>query len=444
MTLLVSPEQIARILCEPISINTLRLRNRIVMGPMAANAPSLGGAPTDQTVAFLEARARGGVGMIIVGGAIASRRGYDESPFKPLLRLDVDDFLEDFRRVGAAVHAHGAPIIAEIMPSFGRMGVSAPGRPILSASPKNVVIPKDRFPRGIYMPLDRQTEVPQAATIDEIRHFEAETIAAAVRVQRAGWDGVEVAAHMSYFASSFLSPRTNWRTDHYGGSVENRARMLCRIVEGIRDVVGAGFVIGLRITANDYMPDGQGAEGYSDIAKKVEGAGLDYVALSFGCYEAMDVSAPSEDADLKDNCESAIFKGKLSVPVLIQGIHDPAKAAQAIAKGYGDIIMLSRPLLADPEFARKVAERHPEAVVACSRTNLCMRRMIFGMPVRCAVNPTMGRESRKPGSVPPMRRMLKAPIEQVILKATGSKRTMQLLGKVVGGKAVKPGGNRPP
>lgn len=433
-----SPDEIAKVVSRPLLINSIQLRSRIIMGPMAANSPSPMGAPTEQTIAFFEARARGGVGMIIVGGAIASRRGYDEAPFRPLLRLDVDDFIDEFRRTARAVHALGVPIIAQIMPSFGRMGVSAPGRPILSASPKNVVIPKVQFPAGIYVPTDRRTETPQQATLAEIQQFERDTIAAAGRVQAADWDGVEVAAHMSYFTASFLSPRTNWRTDVYGGPPENRARMLCNIVRGIRQSAGPRFVIGLRITANEFLPDGQGPEDYAEIAKLVEAAGLDYVALSSGCYETMKQSAPAQDVIPSANGEARIFKQKLSVPVFVQGIHDPGDAAAAIDKGYADAIMLARPLLADPDYARKVGERRSQEIVRCDRTNLCMRRMILGMPVRCAANPNMGRESRRPGSLPPASRMGRAPLEQLMLQITGSKRLMQLLGKLLPKKQSSP------
>ena len=427
-----TPEVTTGVLFEPLTLNKTRLSNRIVMGPMAANSPSSLGAPTDQTVAFFEARARGGVGLIIVGGAIASRRGYEEAPFKPLLRLDVDDFLPDFRRVADAVHAHEVPIIAEIMPSFGRMGVPAPERPIISASPKNVVIPKDRFPAGIHVPMDRITAIPSEATVEEIQQLESDTICAAQRVERAGWDGVEVAAHMSYLLASFLSPRTNWRTDEYGGSAENRARMLSNIVRGIRQITKPEFIVGLRITANDYMPDGQGADGFADIARRVEAEGLDYVSLSAGCYETMDASAPAVDGALVDSGDTDVFKRKLKVPLFIQGIHTPSRAAAAIAGGHGDAIMLARPLLADAEFANKVRHQRIESIVPCTRDNLCIRRMILGMPVRCGANPAMGRESRGTRIIPPVERMLKAPVEHIILKVTGSKGVATLVGKVAG------------
>lgn len=425
-----TPDQIASVLSKPVTINKRTLANRMVMGPMAANAPNTDGSPSEQTIAFFEARARGGIGMIICGGLLSTPRGVAESPFNAL-RLDVDTHIAAFRRVADAVHAHNVPIVAEIMPSFGRMAVPGPDRPVISASPINVVIPPERFPNGFIVPGGRMTPMPREATIAEIRDLERETIASAERALRAGWDGVEVAAHMSYFAASFLSPRTNWRTDEYGGSVKNRARILVNIVGGIRKRLGPDFIVGLRITANDYMPDGQGAAGFAAVAKEVEKAGLDYVALATGCYETMNESAPTVDGKLVDSGDARIFKEVLSVPVLIQGLHDPARAASAIADGHGDLVMFARPLLADPNYARKVGERRPETIVKCDRHNTCMRRMVFKMPVRCTVNPEMGLESRGAKWLPPANRIVQAPAEEVILKLTGSRRFMSLAGAVM-------------
>lgn len=425
-----TPVQPENVLATPFILGQLTLANRMVMGPMAANAPREDGAPSEQTMAFFEARARGGVGMIIVGGMIATTRGYAESPVKRVLRLDVDTFVPDFQKMCGAVHKHGVPIIAQIMPGFGVMGSPAPDRPNISASARRLTIPEKAFPRGFIVPGGRTTPVAEEATLDQIREYERDMVAAAERALKCGFDGVEVAAHMSYFASSFLSARTNQRTDEYGGSVENRARFLSNIVAGIRRLAPANFVVGLRITANDYMPDGQGAQGFADVARQVEAAGLDYVALSCGCYETMSASAPSTDGDLVDSGDAGIFKRTLSAPVLIQGIHDPARAAKAIAEGYGDLIMLARPMLADPDFARKVCEGRSEDIVRCVRDNYCMRRMVFNMPVRCEVNPAMGRESRGSG-LPPLERVLKGPIEKAVLTLTGSAGFMNLVGSVM-------------
>ncbi|MBB4858678.1 2,4-dienoyl-CoA reductase (NADPH2) [Novosphingobium chloroacetimidivorans] len=425
-----SPEQAAEVLGKPLQIGHLTLANRLVMGPMAVTAAEKNGAPSEQTIAMFEARARGGVGMIIVGGAFSTTRAFDESPFKPCLRMDIDDFVPEFRRVADAVHAYKVPIIAEIMPGFGRMGSPAPGRPNITASEGRVVIPQEQFPDGFIVPGGSTTPVAQEATIAQIEEAERDLVACALRMQRAGWDGVEVAAHMSYFAASFLSPRSNRRTDRYGGSAENRARMLVNIVRETREKAGADFVIGLRITANDYMPDGQGPEGFAEIAKLVEAAGLDYVALSTGCYETMRESAPSVDGALVDSGDADVFKQALSVPVLIQGLHDPIRAARALAEGHGDAVMLARQMLADPDYPAKAVAGRFDTIVRCTRGNECMRRMVFQMPVRCTVNPQMGREARR-GKGAPLDRIVKAPIERAVLALTGSPKVMGLAGKFI-------------
>lgn len=420
----------ANILATPFKLGQLNLKNRMVMGPMAANAPRPDGGPSEQTIAFFEARARGGIGMIIVGGMVATARGAAEAMVKACLRPDLESLVPDFRKMTDAVHAHGVPIIAEIMPGFGVMGVPSAERPNISASERKLTIPQDAFPQGFIVPGGKTTPVAQEASIEQIQAYEREMIECAVTTVKAGYDGVEVAAHMSYFLSSFLSDRTNRRTDQYGGSPANRARMLVNIVSGIRKRVPAGYVVGLRLPANDYMPDGQGVRGFAEIAKLVEAAGLDYVALSAGCYETMSASAPAVDGELVDSGEARIFKETLSVPVLIQGIHDPDRAAKAIADGNGDLVMLARSTLADPDYARKVCEGRPETIVKCVRDNTCMRRMVFGMPVRCDVNPAMGRESRT-SSMPPLDRIVKRPIEEIVLSATGSKALMGFVGKIM-------------
>ena len=407
----------------------------MVMGPMAVTAPDREGRVTDQTVVFFETRARGGVGMIIVGGSIATQRGWDEAPFRPILRMDKDEFLPGLRRLGDAVHALGVPLIAEVSTAFGRMGVPTKDRPLISASPVNVVIPENHFPQGVHVPGGRTTPIPQEATIAEIQAYERETVESSLRVQRAGWDGVELPAHMSYFLSSFLAPRTNRRTDEYGGSVANRARMLVNMTRAIRERAGPDFVIGLRIISSDHVERGLSSDDYAALAREVEAAGLDYVALTMGCYETMDVGLSVRDGTMIENGDTMAFRKALSVPLLVQGLHDPVNAARAIAQGHGDLVALARPLLADPDYPRKVAEGRIGDIVRCDRENLCIRRLMFNMPPRCAVNPRMGRESEPPGSFGGARRLVAVPIEQAVLKLTGSKRVMSIAGRLMQSKA---------
>ena len=422
---------LAEVLFAPLSINTVTLANRIIMSPMAALQAHPDGRPSEQTIAFLRERAKGGVGLIILGGSTCTRRAYEQAPVKGVIRLDEDRFVPDLQRVTAAVHAHGTPIFVELTPGFGTMGKPSPAWPLIAASAKNVVMKADQAPRGINLPSDRATAMPRAATIDEIRQVEQETAMAAVRAQRAGFDGVEVAAHMSYFLASFLSPRKNARTDEYGGSVENRARVLVNIVRLIRERAEAAFPVGLRISANEHVDGGQGPEGYAAIARHVEReAGLDYLALTDGNYESMRIGSPDTDATAVTHGEAQAFRQALSCPLILGNLHDPRRAAQVLSAGHGDAVMLARPLLADPEYANKVRDGRPGEIVRCDRGNQCLLRMALGMPVRCTVNPRMGLESRQPGARLPVDRLIKAPVEQAVLAAVGSQRIMNLVGKL--------------
>jgi 2,4-dienoyl-CoA reductase (NADPH2) len=420
----------AEVLFQPLTIGSLTIANRLVLGPMAVLQPSTDGHPSPQTEAFLTERARGGIGLIIIGGCSATRRQYEESPYKPLLRLDDDRYLPGLQRLTAAVNAHGTPIFAELMPGFGRMAKPSAQWPMIAASPKNLVISRHHLPRGVKAPVDRELPVPREATRDEIQQLEGETAQSALRVRTAGFDGVEIAAHMSYLAASFLSPRTNWRTDEYGGSPENRARILVNIVRGVRELVGPEFPVGLRITVNEHVRNGQGPEDYAAIAAIVAREGLDYVALSDGNYESMDVSTPSTDSNLVNHGEAQHFRRALSSPIVIGSIHDPVAAATAIADGHGDAVMLARPLLADPQYPNKVKEGRIGAIVRCDRDNHCIRRLVLGMPVRCTVNPRMGRESRAAGQRPPAARIARAPVEAAVLSLTGSERAMRFATKL--------------
>jgi 2,4-dienoyl-CoA reductase (NADPH2) len=182
---------------------------------------------------------------------------------------------------------------------------------------------------------------------------------------------------------------------------------------------------------NDYLPDGQQPEEFLAIAKEVEAEGIDFVALSAGAYETMGTSAPPLDCALLDGGEARLFKEGLTVPVIAQGLHDPRNATRAIAEGHSDFVMLARPLLADPDYVAKLREGLADEITICGRDNYCMRRMVFGMPVRCRANPEMGRESRAKGEIRPLRRWIKAPFEELVLNVTGSKTIMGLVGKLL-------------
>ena len=233
-------------LLEPLSINQVRLANRMTMSPMSV-LPIRDGRPNDLMISYLTERAKGGIGLVVLGSGTTTRRAFEEVAFKGATRFDDDEFLPELRRLADSVHAHGTPIFAELMPGFGVMGTPPRGRDAIAASPCAVTIKSDRYPSGIMVPVDITTSESRQATLAEIREAEASTAMPALRAQRAGFDGEEIGTHMSYFLASFLSFRSTWRTDAYGASLENRARVLLNIVPSVRDRVGPDFAVGLRI-----------------------------------------------------------------------------------------------------------------------------------------------------------------------------------------------------
>ena len=413
-----------KVLATPFTINQLEIKNRIILGPMAVLRPTQDGRPSAQTIAFLTRRAKGGVGLIIVGGSVASERAWTESPFSPNLRFDKDEFIPALKRLTDAVHESGTPVFAQLFPSFGRMGVPRNGNRIVSASPKPVDMGAGGLPDHLYIPGGRVTPLPDEATVAEIKQIEAEVVAAARRAMAAGFDGVEVGAHMCYFYSSFLSPLANQRTDEYGGSAENRARALRDTVAAVRAEVGPGYPVGIRMSVNDHMPGGQGPAGFAEVAAHIAEAGLDFISLSEGNYESMGENVTSKSGAMLEHGEPQAFRRAVGADVrlFLSSTPDPRQAAAAIEAGHVDASMLARQMLADPDYALKVIEGREREIVWCDHANSCLRRLIFNVPVACHKNPEMGRED--PGA----KRSTLA--QDAIVWASGNRTLMTLADKL--------------
>lgn len=415
------------VLASPWKIDGVEIKNRYVVGPMAVLQPTSDGHPSDQTIAFLTRRAKGGAGLIIVGGTVATEGGYLEAPFQPILRFDQDKFIPELARMVGAVHAEGVPIFAQIFPSFGPMGVPGDGR----VTPKAVRMAAPRLPEGLYIPGGRTNPTPTEITKEEILEIQRQTVAAVLRAREAGFDGVELGAHMRYLYSSFLSPRTNWREDEYGGSVENRARILADTVRAIRAEVGSDYPVGVRMSVNDHLDDGQGPEGFAEVAAVIAREGLGYIALTDGNYESMDHNVTSQSGAMIEHGEPQAFRAAVpQVPLLLSSTYKPQQGAEAIAAGYGDGIMLARQMLADPDFPNKVLEGREDEIIWCDHANSCLRRLILNVPVRCHKNPETGREAVLAGGREPLAVKMKRPVQDLLITVSGSRTLMGVADKM--------------
>ncbi|MGO1543462.1 MAG: NADH:flavin oxidoreductase [Gulosibacter sp.] len=410
----------AEIVGEPLRINTLELKNRFILGPMAILQPTKDGRPSPQSFAFLKRRAMGGVSLVFVGGSSATERAWNEAPFHPNIRLDKDEFLPDLVELGKSIHQEGAAIFGQLFPSFGRMGVPRNGQWPIAASPVGVTLGKTGFPDGVYVPGGRVTPPPKEATEAEIKELERAVVDAAKRVQAAGWDGVEIAAHMCYFYSSFLSPLANKRTDEYGGSTENRARALRDTVVAVREAVGPEFPVGIRMSVNDHAPGGQDEKGFAEVAAHIASAGVDFFSLTDANYESMGVNVPSTSGNMLTHGEPQAFREALGpdVRLFLSSTPDPDQAAAAISAGHVDATMLARQLLADPDYPNKVIQGRTADIVWAERDNGVMRALMTNIPIVSKVNPELGREDPS-GLVPTLG-------QRLFVRATGNRALMTI------------------
>ena len=222
---------------------------------------------------------------------------------------------------------------------------------------------------------------------------------AAVRVQQAQFDGVEIHAAHGYLLSSFLSPALNNRTDQYGGSTENRARIVVEIIQAIRKRTRPGFLILVRLNVRDGLPGGMTPEEAVKLAKIFEAAGVDALDVSAGTYESPALTFPSflsPDGALLDDI--SMVKEAVSIPVIGVGkIHTPDLAEQALADGKVDFVALGRALIADPDWVAKAERDSAESIRTCiACNNGCIHRIDQNLTMQCNVNPYIGREWQLP------------------------------------------------
>ena len=417
------------VLFQPLRIGNIELQNRLVMGPMGAFGPIKGGFVVDQTVAFFEERARHGIGLIIVGGSIGTTVGWKGMALtRNVLRLDDDRFVPGLRRITDAVHRHRVPIFSQVIPTWGAMGKAGPH--LLAASPVPVVTPEENLSHGLTIPGGFNMPAPRAATVDEIKSIEQEVVQTVCRMRSAGFDGVELGAHMNYFLTTFLSPRTNLRTDEYGGNAENRARVVTNIIRLVREKVGADYPIGVRMPVNEHLPGGSGPAEFAELAVLFEHAGASYIAMTDGNYETMTLTTPQRDMNIVEHGEAKIFREKISIPLFMPGVHDPENIVTVISNGHCDAVMLARPLLADPAFPAKLREGKKAEIIRCDRENLCLRRLFLDLPVRCSVNPRTGLESYPADAPPSIGMKSQALIETAMLWVSDQRPLMRLIVKL--------------
>jgi 2,4-dienoyl-CoA reductase-like NADH-dependent reductase (Old Yellow Enzyme family) len=238
------------------------------------------------------------------------------------------------------------------------------------------------------------TTPPKVLTLEEIKYME-DTFPTAVAAARiCGYDAVEFHSPHGYLIHQFLSPRSNKRTDQYGGSLENRFRFLKNLLVASRKRVGADFCLGIRLSGDEHMPGAIHEEELIQVAKWCEELGASYIHLSDGSYEARKWFFPQDPFCFIDHAKN--FKKELKIPLIVPGQHDPYLAEEVLRKGWADAITMGRQLVADQRTPVKWQEGRIDEITRCLRCNVCLARFNRGLAIRCAVNPNIGREKYDP------------------------------------------------
>ena len=362
-------------LLTPMRINDLELRNRVVMTAMHLNLTPEGKV-NDRILAFYEERARGGTGLIIVGGCIVD----DLAGAHWMLDLRDDSCIEGHARLAQAIKRHGAAAGCQLYHA-GRYAHSASmgGRQSIAPSP---------------VPSRFTGEEPREMTPEEIELTVRSYAEAAARAKRAGYDLVEVLAGTGYLISQFFSPVTNLRTDQYGGSPENRMRFGLEVAEAVREAVGPGFPVCFRIAGNDFMEGGNTNREWAEFAVELERRGVDLISVTGGWHETRVPQLPMSVPRGGLAYLAARIKERLRVPVIASNrINDVFVADEILRMEMADLVAMARALIADPYLVQKASEERYDEITHCIGCNQgCFDRIFYLQPVTCMLNPRAGRE----------------------------------------------------
>ncbi len=365
---------------EPTSIGQMQLKNRIVMPPIGTNYAEEGGAVGQRTLDYYEARARGGVGLIIVEGSAPSL----QCTMPHQASLGDDKLIPKWQKLTDAAHKYNARIAIQIMHSTME---NSDGKAV-QVSPSPVIVPARIM--GV------SGEPPHELTVEEIAERVEWFASAARRAREAGFDGVEIHGAHQYIVAAFLSSATNQRKDKYGGSVENKARFLVEIIQAVREEVGPDFPVWVRINAREWgVENGITIEETKQVVPLAVEAGAQAIHVSGYGAGSYITTAPISDTPgfLVPLAEEV--KKLTNVPVIAVGRLDLELGERILEEGKADLIAIGRHLMADPDLPNKVAEGRLDEVIPCIGCMECIERLAFderGEGVTCVVNPAMGRE----------------------------------------------------
>lgn len=362
-------------LFSPIRINTLEVKNRIAY-PALGLLYSLDGKLNDKYYDYFREKAAGGAGIVTVGPV-----GFDFTGSGPVaMQIGTDEAIPAFEKMASLIKGEGARAFIQIFHAgaYSYSKVMGGDDPVA--------------PSAVYSRYSKV--VPRELSIDDIRHIQKEFVAAALRAKRAGFDGVEIIGSAGYLITQFLSPLKNLRTDQYGGSFENRVRFPREIIMMMREALGDGYPLAIRMAGNDFVAGSNTSGETPVIARVYEEAGIDLINVTGGWHESRVPQLPMVVPRGVFSYLAMNIKRAVSIPVMASNrITMPDDAERIIRDGVADMVNLGRVLIADPYWPKKAREGRPMEIRPCVACNQgCTDSLFGGEPVYCLVNARAGFE----------------------------------------------------
>ena len=358
-------------------IGSLKVKNRCIMPAMGTKLPKTDHYVSEELINFYEARAKGGVGLIITEVVAVSEKGK--------VNLNVpglwdDKFIQGFQKLAQRVHQYDCKLFVQLQhPGRQALGVFSNIAKCVAPSP---------------IACSKMKEIPKELTKTEIYDLVEEFAQAALRAKRAGCDGVEIHGGHGYLVSEFISSYYNRRTDEFGGSLENRMRFAKMIIEEIKNRCGQRFPISFRFSADEEAINGIWPVEARVIAKMLEEYGVDLLNISAGGYYNERFWGVSESFPGYMVRNSEYVKQAVKIPTVIVGkINEPYLAEEILSSQRADFIGFGRELIAEPEMVNKIAANELKEITPCIGCHQgCTENVFKGNHVSCMVNPFAGNE----------------------------------------------------
>jgi 2,4-dienoyl-CoA reductase (NADPH2) len=373
-------------LFQPIKIGSLELPNRIVMPAITTNYDF---ENNDRISSFYSERANGGAALIILGALQTLYPGRRSHIGR--VNLHADASVPELRKWTNAIHK-GAGRVAAQLATYGYWAKNGQDCTAEDVGPTEVTIPT----AGLHPTVSDLEFLPKARplTLEEIMMIEEAIGDASLRAQDAGFDAIELQVAAGNLLCRFVSPFTNRRTDEYGGSVENRTRIIVRAIENIKKKVGNDFPVICRIPGMDMIPWDIHLDGWKEVAQILEKAGVHALSIYPGWHDSR---VPRHQMCVPRGgfvYLAEAIKKVVDIPIATNiRINDPILAEDLIAKGKSDLIAMGTPLIADPFFPKKTKEGRIRDIRMCTACCNCWDDFLKGQPIRCSVNARAGREA---------------------------------------------------